>query len=164
LRDFPDSELIALQAAYADVAPRRGFNALRRAFIPALLPEDFSFRARLISALDGPALPALGPTHDLFGDGSVLLFALPGHARGQVGMLAHTERGRILFAADGCWMSRSIRERRPPNRVTHLFMDDAWAMRNTIDHLHAFSQMCPDVMIIPSHCPEVFAREVGQQR
>jgi glyoxylase-like metal-dependent hydrolase (beta-lactamase superfamily II) len=163
LRDFPDAELIATQAAYADVVRRRGFNAVRRGYIPALLPDDFSARATRISALDGPALPALGPTHDLFGDGSVLLVALPGHARGQVGMLAHTKRGRILFAADGCWMSRSIRERRLPNRVTHLFIDDPRAMRNTINHLYDFSQACPDVVIIPSHCPEAFTREVEQR-
>jgi glyoxylase-like metal-dependent hydrolase (beta-lactamase superfamily II) len=160
LRDFPEAELIASRAAYEDVAGRRGLSALQRAFIPDLLPGDFDKRARLLPPFTGPSLPELGPTCDLFGDGSLSLVELPGHARGQMGLLAQTDRGRLLLAADGCWLRRSIRERRPPARVTHLFVDDSRAVRATIDHLHAFAQACPDVIIVPSHCPEAFAQEV----
>jgi hypothetical protein len=66
----------------------------------------------------------------------------------------------VLFAADGCWLTRSIRERRPPARITHIFVDDPPAVRTTIEGLHAFAEACPDVRIVPSHCPEAFAREV----
>jgi hypothetical protein len=45
-------------------------------------------------------------------------------------------------------------------RVTHLFVDDSRAVRHTIDHLHDFAQAYPDVIIVPSHCPEAFAQEV----
>ena len=131
LRDFPRARLIAARAAYDGVRSRRGVSALRRAFIPSLLPPDFERRATLISGFDGPALPGLGPTHDLFGDGSALLVQLPGHARGQVGMLANTERGPVLFAADGCWLTRQVRERRPPHPITNLIVDDSQAVRST---------------------------------
>jgi glyoxylase-like metal-dependent hydrolase (beta-lactamase superfamily II) len=160
LRDFPGAELIALRAAYEDVAPRRGFDALRRAFLPALLPHDFACRATLLTAFRGPTLPHLGPAHDLCGDGSLLLVLLPGHARGQVGLLATTESGRVLFAADSCWLTRSIRERRPPARLTNFVADDARAIRHTLDRLHAFAAANPDVRLVPSHCPEAFNREV----
>jgi glyoxylase-like metal-dependent hydrolase (beta-lactamase superfamily II) len=163
LRDFPEAEMVALESAYADIAPRKGINALRRGFIPALLPNDFRERVTLLPTFSGPALSTLGATHDLFGDGSLLLVALPGHARGQVGMLANTTRGRILFAADGCWLTRSIYERRPPSRLTHFFIDDAQAMYATINHLADFALDYPDVTIIPSHCPEAFARELGRE-
>lgn len=161
LRDFSQAELIASRAAYDDIANRRGLRALRRGFIPALLPADFRTRATLLPAFDGPPLPALGPTHDLFGDGALLLVALPGHARGQLGALVQSERGRMLLAADGSWLTRAIRERRPPARITNLLVDDPRAVRDTIERLHAFSQACPDVVIVPTHCPEAFAREVG---
>ena len=160
LRDFPAAEFIASEAAYADAAPRRGLRALRRAFIPELLPEDFDKRATLLSRFEGLSLPGLGPTHDLFGDGSLLLLPLPGHARGQIGLLAHTERGRILFAADGCWLRRSVYERRPPSPLTNLFVDDARAVRTTINHLYDFVQADSDIVIVPSHCPEAFSQEV----
>ena len=162
LRDFPAAELIALRAAYDDIATRRGLRALRRGFIPALLPDDFCARATLLPTFSGPPLPALGPTHDLFGDGSLLLVALPGHARGQIGLLARTTRGPVLLAADGCWMTQSIRECRPPHPLTNLLVDDARAMRATIARLHRFAHACPEVAIVPSHCPEAFAREVGR--
>ncbi|MBF6589342.1 MAG: MBL fold metallo-hydrolase [Ktedonobacterales bacterium] len=161
LRDFPGAELIALRTAYDAVAPHQGLRALRRGFIPALLPADFGARASLLAAPRGEPLPGLGATHDLFGDGTVRLVALPGHARGQIGMLARTTRGAVLFAADSAWLSRSIRERRPPSRLTHVLVDDPRAVRATIDRLHAFAVARPEVRIVPTHCPEAFARGEG---
>lgn len=163
LRDFPTAEYIATRLAYEDVAARQGFSALRRAFIPALLPEHFARRATLLASFQGEPLSALGATHDLFGDGSLLLVELPGHARGQIGLLARTARGRVLFAADGCWMRRSIREDRPPSRLTNLFVDNPAQVRATIHRLHDFAQAQPDVVIVPSHCPEAFAQEVESE-
>ncbi len=160
LRDFPGAELIASREAYTDVSRRQGIHALRRGFIPALLPVDFRERATLLPSFTGQRLPGLGPTHDLFGDRSLLLVSLPGHAHGQIGMLAHMEDGDVLFAADGCWLTRSIHEHRPPHWVTHLFVDDPRAVRSTIDHLFEFAQAYPEVRIVPSHCPEAFVREV----
>jgi glyoxylase-like metal-dependent hydrolase (beta-lactamase superfamily II) len=157
LRDFPRAEVVASGAAYEDVRRRRGLSALRRAFVPALLPDDFERRARLLPDLSGPDLGPLGPGHDLFGDGSAVLVELPGHARGQLGLLARTEKGRVLFAADSVWLSASYRERRPPHWVTHLFLDDPRALRRTIDRLHDFARANPDLAVIPSHCPEAFA-------
>lgn len=162
LHDFPHARLVGAKAAYDDVRTRRGLNALRRAFIPSLLPLDFEGRATLIRGFDGPALPGLGQTHDLFGDGSALLMPLPGHARGQVGMLVSTERGPVLFAADGCWLTRQVREQRPPHPITKLFVDDPRAVRATIEGLHTFMQARPDVAIVPTHCPEAFEREVAR--
>lgn len=164
LRDFPDAIYIASQRAYSDVATRRGLSALSRAFIPALLPEQFERRATLLPAFGGKTLPELGATHDLFDDGSLLLVDLPGHACGQIGLLARTTRGRILFAADGCWMRRSLRENRPPSRLTNLFVDDPAMQRTTMQRLRAFVQAQPDVLLIPSHCPEAFASEVSAPR
>ncbi|HTK08419.1 MAG TPA: MBL fold metallo-hydrolase [Ktedonobacteraceae bacterium] len=163
LRDFPEAELIALESAYADVAARKGINALRRGFIPTLLPDDFRERATLLPPFTGSVLSTLGATYDLFNDGSLLFVELPGHAHGQIGMLVNTTRGRILFAADGCWLTRSVYERRPPSRMTHFFIDDARAMHATINHLADFALAYPDVTIVPSHCPEAFAREMGQE-
>jgi len=44
LFDFPAAEFIASRPAYEDIAFRRGLHALSRAFIPDLLPNDFSAR------------------------------------------------------------------------------------------------------------------------
>lgn len=163
LRDFPRAHFVCARSAYEDVRARTGFSALKRAFIPDLLPPDFRERAVLLPPFDGPLLPGLGATHDLFADGSALLVELPGHARGQVGMLANTQRGKVLFAADGCWLTRQVRERRPPHPITNLISDDPHAVRATIANLHEFMRVCPGVTLIPSHCPEAFARHVAPQ-
>lgn len=160
LRDFPDAEVILSADAYASVQGRQGLRALARAFIPALLPADLPQRMRLIRDFPDAPLPALGPTCDLFQDGSLRLVSLPGHSCGQLGLLAQTAERAVLLAADGAWMLRAVRERRPPHPLTHLFIDDARAMRQTLDQLHDFALRCPDVAIIPTHCPEVYAREV----
>jgi glyoxylase-like metal-dependent hydrolase (beta-lactamase superfamily II) len=162
LHDFPMAEVIAHRAAFEDVATRHGMSALRRAFLPALLPDDFASRATLLTDFTGPAIPQLGPTHDIFGDGSLLLVQLPGHARGQQGLLANTDRGKVLFAADSCWLTRSIREGRPPSRLTNIIADSPNALQATIWRLHAFATEHPDVRLVPSHCPEAFEREVKQ--
>jgi hypothetical protein len=41
-------------------------------------------------------------------------------------------------------------------------IDDARAVRATIERLHQFLEACPEVALVPSHCPEAFAREVQQ--
>ncbi|HET8841566.1 MAG TPA: MBL fold metallo-hydrolase [Ktedonobacteraceae bacterium] len=160
LRDFPAAEYLATQSAYEDIVRRRGLGALSRAFIPALLPEHFASQLTLLAQFQETPLPALGPAHDLFGDGSLLLIDLPGHARGQMGLFIQTNRGPLLFAADGCWMRRSIRESRPPSRLTHFFVDNPAQVSHTITRLHDFAQARPDVVVIPSHCPEAYAEEV----
>lgn len=159
LADFPQARFVALDEAYASVRGKRGLAALRRGFVPALLPADFAARAHLLGPFTGPPLPGLGPTHDLFGDGSLRMVRLPGHARGQVGLLAHTERGRILFVADSCWLARAIPTRTPPSRVAGLIADDTHAVAATLARLYDFTQACPDVLIVPSHCPETFAHQ-----
>ena len=162
LRDFSTARFVALAEAYQAVASLTGLAALRRAFIPALLPNDFTRRLHLLPAFNGPPLANLGPTYDLFADGSALLVRLPGHARGQIGLLAHTTRGSLFFVADSCWLTRSIAEQRPPSSFVDFIADDPRRMRQTIDDLHAFSAANPQIQIVPSHCPETLARLLSE--
>lgn len=155
LRDFPDVPVIVSSEALTSIAGKHGLAALGRAHIPSLLPADLDRRAVPLPTFIGPPLPHLGPTHDLFGDGSLLLMHLPGHARGQIGALAQTKRGPVLLAADGAWTNQAIREQRLPARITHLFVDDVRAVGATLAALRNFSLARPDVRIIPTHCPEV---------
>ena len=162
LADFPSARFIASRSAYDDVRPRRGFRALRRAFVPSLLPADFGGRVTLVDDFGGPELAPFGPTHDLFGDGALLLCNLPGHARGQVGLHARTAAGPVLLAGDGCWLSRSYRENRPPHWITGAFVDDTAEARRTVAALHAFALTNPETAIVPAHCPEAHLRFVGR--
>ena len=161
LRDFPEARILADRDGFADAAPRRGLRALRRAFIPALLPADFRQRAELLTPFAGRALPGLGACHDLVGDGALQLVRLPGHARGQFGLLANTRHGPLLFAADSAWLTRSIRQLKPPARLTRLIVDQPDQVQQTLINLQRFWQARPEVRILPTHCPE--AHLWGQQ-
>lgn len=98
-----------------------------------------------------------GEPWDLLGDGSLRVVGLPGHARGQIGLLARTESGSVLLAANGAWHSRAIRELRPPSRLTEWLQDDPLVLRARLERLHAFARAHPEVLIVLTHCPEIFA-------
>ena len=115
----------------------------------------------MLPSFTGTALDDFGPTCDLFGDGSAVLAALPGHARGQLGLLARTTRGPMFFVADSCWLSASFRDNRPPHWLTHLVIDNVQEMRTTLSRLHTFAKLHPKVALVPSHCPEAYEQFVG---
>ena len=61
-----------------------GLAALLTRSLPECLPADLAQRVDALDELTGG--PAVGPfstSHDLWGDGSLLLIPLPGHAPGQ---------------------------------------------------------------------------------
>lgn len=154
LKDFPSARFVTSAEGFDDVKDRRGWSALKRAFLPELLPADFTERVTLLGGFTGPELAPFGPTHDLFGDGLLRLVRLPGHARGQLGLLAQTDGGEIFLVADAAYSRQAIRENRPPHPITHLFTDDSRAGRETLSRLHAFSVAHPEIRIYPTHCRE----------
>jgi glyoxylase-like metal-dependent hydrolase (beta-lactamase superfamily II) len=168
LADFPRARLWASRVGWEYARARRGIRALRRGLLPDLLPPELAERITLLDSLDVPLVENLGGAWELFGDGSARLVPLPGHVRGQLGMLArvHDAAGEreVLFAADATWLSTAIRERRPPHAITRVFIDDFGALERTLQRLHDFAAARPDVRIVPTHCPEALARwrqEVG---
>ncbi len=100
--------------------------------------------------LDGPPVLTFERSHDLFGDGSVLLVGLPGHTPGSVGVLLAVDGGRqVLLAGDAVWHRLQIellREKAPfPGELVDADRDAAFA---TVHRLHAL----PDaVEVVAAH-------------
>jgi glyoxylase-like metal-dependent hydrolase (beta-lactamase superfamily II) len=156
LLDFPSAKFVCSQEAFSLVHNKTGLAALKCGFIPDLLPPDFQVRTTFITDFSAPSLPIFVENHDLFGDGSVRLVQLPGHARGQLGAWVETNQGSVLLAADGAWHSRSFRENCIPHWLPlTLFFDDAKTTVDTIAKLHRLHLEFPKVRIIPTHCPEI---------
>lgn len=159
LCDFGRSEFISSRAAWNDVVGLRGISALRRGFLPSLLPPDFAARVRPIEHFHDPGIEPFEHCHDLFGDRSVRLIEIPGHARGQIGALVQASPTKqMLLAADATWTLGSLRARRLPHWLTFGFVDSLVDMRQTLDQLHEFSMRYPSIEIVPTHCPEVASR------
>jgi glyoxylase-like metal-dependent hydrolase (beta-lactamase superfamily II) len=156
LRDFPGARLVATAEAWRHVEGARGWRALRLGYLPALLPADFRDRLRVV---DGFADAAFGPfpaTHDLFGDGRLRLVPLPGHAAGQVGLLAEVSaERRVFFVADACWVSAGYQRPALPSAVARLVTHDARALRRSLERIHAAWRSDPGLLVVPSHCPSL---------
>jgi len=157
LRDLPRARFVALRADIDAVARLGRLSGVCKAFLPALLPDDFE--ARLDYADDRPSRAlgaAWGPFtqgFDVMGDGSLMAIPLPGHSAAQMGLAVQATDGRrCLLAADACWSARAFRDRRLPSVLTRPLMHDWRAYRHTLDNLGALSDAQPDLPIVPSHC------------
>ncbi|MBF6176407.1 MBL fold metallo-hydrolase [Nocardia blacklockiae] len=107
-------------------------------------------RPRGTLELDGPPVLTFTRSHDLFGDGAVLLVDLPGHTPGSIGVLLAVDDGtRVLLAGDAIWNTvqiKLIREKAPmPGR---LFDADRDKTFETIQRLHALPA---GIEVIASH-------------
>ncbi|MFE3541959.1 MBL fold metallo-hydrolase [Nocardia sp. NPDC059177] len=107
-------------------------------------------RAFDLYELDGPAVLTFPRSHDLFGDGSVVLVDLAGHTPGSVGMLLAVNDGsRVLLAGDAVFTTLQIdlvREKAP--LLGELADTDRDATFRTIHRLHALP---PEIEVIPAH-------------
>lgn len=101
---FPDAEVIMTQGQTETIRSPR----LTEGFLPGLLPPWLLDRATVLGPNKFGSTEIVTPSgerlavegHDLFGDGSVVLIPLPGHAQGQIGALIRRE---VLLAADASW-------------------------------------------------------------
>jgi nucleoside-diphosphate-sugar epimerase/glyoxylase-like metal-dependent hydrolase (beta-lactamase superfamily II) len=161
LFDFPDAEILTSARAWLAIKGRRGFRAVSRAILPELLPADLEQRLRLIEHFQSPGFGPFESTHDVFGDGSVRMVDLSGHALGQIGLLIQRdpmEDGRCLLAADAVWTSRTIQENLKFTPGFRLLAASAREARQSQQKLWQFYQQFPNIELIPTHCPDVAAR------
>ncbi|NKX91156.1 MBL fold metallo-hydrolase [Nocardia coubleae] len=99
--------------------------------------------------LDGPPVLTFAASHDVFGDGAVVLVDLSGHTPGSIGILLRTVRGPVLLAGDAVWHNLQTTELRQKSGYPGALADDdrtgAW---RTIHRLYAVRDA---VRIVPSH-------------
>jgi glyoxylase-like metal-dependent hydrolase (beta-lactamase superfamily II) len=152
LRDFPNSQFICSKEAYEDVKGKQGWAALRRAFLPQLMPSDFAQRMRQLSHQDLRPVGIPGTCFedgvDLFQDGSVIALPLPGHAVGQMGLLLDR---KTFLIADAAWNTEALQKNQAPHGLAHLLHPSRAAYLQTFSALYALSRSHPEIELIPSH-------------
>ncbi len=136
----------------------RGLRALRAAYIPELLPDDFFDRAKILSTTSPRYQPDAfwGEQYDLVGDGLLRMVPLPGHACGQMGVLVQTPEREAFLAADVCWHSLSYRELIPPPTTARFIMDSWTDFLDSLTRVHQCYRAHPNTLIVPTHCQEIF--------
>jgi glyoxylase-like metal-dependent hydrolase (beta-lactamase superfamily II) len=99
--------------------------------------------------LDGPPVLTFASSHDVFGDGSVVLVDLAGHTPGSVGILLHTNDGWVLLAGDAAWHTWQIDDIRQKSSYPGGIADvDRTETFRTLHRLHAAKGR---VTIVPTH-------------
>ncbi|NEW05747.1 MBL fold metallo-hydrolase [Paenibacillus sp. SYP-B3998] len=160
LRDFPKATFMYVSEAYESVKRLRGLAAVRRAFLPELLPSDFEARTSLIMRDRRVGLPADAPfpyVLDVLGDGSLLAVDLPGHADGQIGLFLSTAHSDYFLCADAAWSREAVQENRPPHALAGVIMPNKEQYKRSFERIVNLHVKCPQLRIIPSHCPEVWS-------
>lgn len=153
--DFAQARIACAQQAWDDLQRRGRLAALREGFLPALL---HGARARMhwFEALPTCAAPAalrgFGTLRDLFGDGSVLLVPLPGHAPGHYGLWFEDAHGPVFLVADAAWSSDAIADGTPPPALVTRLLGEHRIYRDTLARLHALRLAEPTLRMVPSHC------------
>ena len=100
-------------------------------------------------SLDGPPVLTFERSHDLFGDGSIVLVDLAGHTPGSVGVLLATAGGPVLLVGDAAWHGLQIEHLRQrsgfPGCLVDVDREQTW---RTLHRLHALPA---SVKVVPAH-------------
>jgi glyoxylase-like metal-dependent hydrolase (beta-lactamase superfamily II) len=168
LRDFPRARFRCLWRAWEGVSRLSGLAALRRGFLPELMPPDFDDRLDLLDQLPvqslQPECAPFEPGRDVFGDGSVMAVELAGHAAGQCGLIVNADDGTVYFlVADACWTRDAVDRQVMPHPIARLLFDDSTAYARTLAGLGELSRRAPSVVIVPTHCERTLAAFVRRQ-
>ena len=95
---------------------------------------------------------------DILGDRSLLAVPLPGHCVGHWGLLMRDGDGRGTFlVGDAAWSSAAVRDNVPPPRITTALLGDTRSYRDTLHGLHLLATRNSEILLAPSHCPEIAA-------
>ncbi|MFI2364704.1 MBL fold metallo-hydrolase [Promicromonospora sp. NPDC019610] len=109
-----------------------------------------------VYALDGPPHLGFPASHDLHGDGSVVIVPTPGHTTGSVAVLVTAGPGqRFAFVGDLAWQLDGIERGAQRPLVMRLLADsDPARVRRDLARVAALP---PDVRIVPAHDARAYA-------
>lgn len=155
LKDFPQAKVICSASAWAQASSVKGWAAVSKGILPDLIPGDLGQRIQSIDDAKLGQLNIKDSAYDLFADGSMLLYALPGHGRGQLGALLQTEDGLVFLAADAAWQLEPWKAGILPRSIVRLFFDDWQAYKRTFGDLRDFAEAHRDCRIVFTHSPEL---------
>lgn len=163
LRDFTNATFITSRLAYDGIKNLKGLKAVAKGFLPQLMPEDFDQRVNLLTFVGLPNDTILGPTLDLFNDGSIRVVLLEGHADGQIGILLNTDQEEIFLCADAAWLRANYKDMHLPNAIVRLFFGSWHQYKASLLKLHNFHLDSPKTIIVPCHC-EVTMYEIFKKQ
>ena len=163
LHAFPNAKIHCAKSGLDQACGMGRIAGTRNGILKALLPSDVYDRAQFFEAGRQVSLPPdflpFETGVDLLGDSSILAIELPGHCPGHWGVAIREPSGQYNFlVADAAWSSDAIRKNVPPPRLTTAFLGETKPLRDTLARLNDLAIRNPDMLLSPSHCPELAAK------
>jgi glyoxylase-like metal-dependent hydrolase (beta-lactamase superfamily II) len=142
--DFPGVPVLVTAAEHRFIDDGAWLTATARSMNPSQLQEY---------AIDGGRYLGFERSHDLYGDGSIVMVPAPGHTPGSVVVFATLPGGaRYAFVGDLVWMREGVLDREErPWLVRSALEHDAVALRQSLLRLNAIATRYPQITIVPSH-------------
>lgn len=153
-KDFPHATFILTP----DLVRQRGRFGWKDLVFAEFLPKDFWQRVRVAKPLKTHAAFPYLPSCDLFGDGSMLLSSMDGHATGQ-GCLYLPERG-VFLAADVCWGVDLIPYTDKMKPLAYRIQKDGKVYRRNVERLK--TMMADGKKVIVSHDQRAYIKSILQ--
>ena len=155
LKDFKNATYYCSKAAYKQMSKISSFLGLFRGILKDLIPDNFTSNLKLIENVAIPIPDDIfGIKYDLFGDESLFIYNLPGHAAGQIGLQVKTEKQGYFLIADACWNQKTYKDFVLPPSFTRLIFDSWKDFKNSIQKINSFHNKYSDIIIVPTHCSE----------
>jgi len=155
LKDFPNATIYTSRRGLTHTLKLPKFIAFSKAVLKDFLPNDLEKRAVFIEETCSKVEDEhFGHKFDLFGDSSIYIYDLPGHAAGQLGVMVDAVNKKYFFISDACWMKKSYEEYILPNPMVQIFFDSWKVYKQTLKRLHDFHHANPEVVLLPTHCSE----------
>jgi glyoxylase-like metal-dependent hydrolase (beta-lactamase superfamily II) len=153
LKDFKNATFYVSKEAYKQYQKTSSFFGFTKGILKDLVPIDFEQRLVFIEEFASQSADDIfNFKYDLFKDQSILVYALPGHAAGQIGLQLNTEKNKYFLVSDACWNIRAITELSLPSSIVRLFFDSWKSYKSSIRKLNSYHKKYPEVIIVPTHC------------
>ncbi len=160
ISDFPNATYVCSRAGFNSIKNKRGIFALLNGFVPNTIPTDFMNRVEFIEdsliCMSHPLMNYFKNVWDFFGDQSLYLVELPGHAPGQLGALIKRDDEYLFVVADAAWTMQSVIENVAPIPLAALLFDNWKIYKETLSTLNKIHSLEENVQIFPVHCQETF--------
>lgn len=152
LKEFPEAKIICSRGSI-DVLNNSNFKLLRNGILPHFLPDDLDKRTIILEDLNASTFYPFTKSWELF-DGLIKVIDLPGHAKGQFGLIFQYAGQQLFLVADAAWYTSAISNQQLPASIVSCIVDDWQEYRLTINKLHNFNKENPHIIMIPTHCTE----------
>jgi glyoxylase-like metal-dependent hydrolase (beta-lactamase superfamily II) len=148
--DFPEVPVLVTAEERRFIAEGGALTAVARSFASARY-EEYAF--------EGGGYLGFERSHDLYGDGAIVIVPAPGHTPGSVIVfVALPNEKRYAFVGDLAWQREGIteREERPWLQRT-LADDDGEEVRHNLLRMTAITTRYPEITLVPAHDARGFA-------